>query len=182
MELATLIITLLKDIAWPVAILVIALVFRQPIVSSLGTLFRGGEQKGRNIRFKLGSFELESQVVAKVQERIQTIAEEPNLQKRLQLAKEPFLVDEALKAVDAQMLEALNKIHSSTMPNAFIINWNEPIHGFDPDIYQKLWNLGLIMGPGWWAEGDGVAWITPTGIALLNRVRQTTDSKSQTTT
>lgn len=170
MEIAKEIIALLKDVAWPVVILIIALFFRKPLIAIVNSL-NLDERKHHNLKFKIGSFEMESQLAAKAQERIQAIAEEPNLQKRLQMAKEPFLVEDALKAIDEKALETLSNLYKKRIDNAFYINWYNPIPGVDIETCRKLYELGLIKG-GPMYDGDEVAWITPVGLALLERVNK----------
>lgn len=169
MEIAKEIITLIKDVAWPVAILTIALIFRRPIISVIGALISGEDKRHRNLKLKFGSFELESQLDAIAQERMKVIAEEPDLQKRLQMAKEPILVEEALKAIDAKGIEALNKLHSS-LKNAFYINWYKPEdYGIKREVFLELAKLNLIAGTPMY-DGDEIGFITSTGLALLERV------------
>jgi len=179
MEFAKEIIALLKDIAWPVAILAIVLKFRHPLTSAISALIPDENKKPRNLKLKLGSFELESRLEAITQERIKAIAEEPNLQKRLQMAKEPFLVDEALKAIDEKGIEALLALYTSRLNNAFYINWYKPEdYGMKIEIFNNLANLGLIRGTPM-HDGDEIGFITPTGLALLERVGKTKESKTQ---
>ncbi|MDK3158266.1 hypothetical protein QPK87_17070 [Kamptonema cortianum] len=160
---------LIKDVAWPLTILVIALLFRNPITNILFALLPSDYKRQRNLKFKVGQFELESQVVAKVQERAEAIAREPDLSKRLVMAKEPFLVEEALKLIDAKQLEILEKLYNNRIENACLINWYRPIDGVDPSICTVLEKLGLIVSTAMY-DGDEVARITPVGMALLERV------------
>ena len=76
---------------WPITLLIIALIFRRPLTSIISALLPDEKRKQRNIKLKFGNFEMESQLEALAQERIKAIAEEPDLQKRLQMAREPFL-------------------------------------------------------------------------------------------
>jgi len=55
-------------------ILTISILFKKPLTSILLTLLPFDEKKQRNLKLKMGHFELESQVVAKVQERAEAIA------------------------------------------------------------------------------------------------------------
>jgi len=158
-------------------ILVVVLIFRKPLFALLTGFASIGKIKERNMKFKLGSFELET-LATKTQERLKEIASEPDLQKRLQMAKEPFLVDEAIKVLDEKDLETLNKLHKSVLKNSFLINWYNPINGVDNDILRKLDRLGLIKGAAMY-DGDEVAWLTSTGMALLNRLNNISQNTNE---
>ena len=180
MELAKEIIMMLKEIAWPIAILTISLIFRRPLISAVSALLPDEKKKQRNLKLKLGSFEIESQIEAKAQERLQAIAEEPSLQKRLQMAKEPFLVDEALKAIDEKGMEALHTLYTARLENAFYINWYKPEdYGINTEIFHTLSNLGLIKGTPMY-DGDEIGFFTPTGIALLARMEKNKEASKIT--
>jgi hypothetical protein len=182
MEIAKEIMALIKDVAWPIAILTIAFLFRRPLIALVSSLTPEGK-RNRNFKFKIGSFELESQLVAKTQERIKAIAEEPNLQKRLQMAKEPLLVEDALKKIDEKGIEALDKLYSSRLVNAFYVNWYQVNddglnYGIDRKTLTNLYELGLIKGAPMY-DGDEIAWVTSTGLALLDKLgKRQEDSRS----
>ncbi|NJR52511.1 MAG: hypothetical protein HC780_26005 [Leptolyngbyaceae cyanobacterium CSU_1_3] len=176
MDLIKEIIGLIKDLAWPLTILTISILFRKPLTSILLTLLPLDEKKQRNLKLKMGHFELESQVVAKVQERAEAIAKEPDLTKRLAMAKEPFLVEDALKVISPIQLAALEGLYKRKIDNAFYINWYQKMDGVDPSTYSELYKLGLIAGAPMY-DGDEMAWMTPVGIALLERLQGSKDLK-----
>ena len=109
-------------------------IFQKPLTSILLTLLPLDEKKQRNLKLKKGHFELESQVVAKAQERAEAIAKEPDLTKRLAMAKEPFLVEDAPKVISPIQLEALEGLYKRKIDNAFYINlvsengWCRSVH------------------------------------------------------
>lgn len=171
MEIFKEILGLIKDLAWPITILVIALLFRKPLTSLLFALLPADYKRQRNLKFKLGKFELESQVAAKVQERAEAIAKEPDLNKRLAMAKEPILVEEALKLIDAKQLEALEKLYKNRIENVCLIDWYKPVDGIQPSVCDALEELGLIA-PKRMFDGHEIARITPVGMSLLERIGQ----------
>ena len=178
MKIAKEIIGLLKDIAWPVAILTIAFMFRRSITTLVDVLIPSLDKRQRNLKLKVGSFELESRLDSITQERMKAIAEEPNLKKRLQMAKEPFLVDEALKAIDEKEMEGLQTIYKSRLENAFYLNWYKPEdYGIKREVFVNLEKLNLIKGVPMY-DGDEIAYITSTGLALLERISKPKEEKA----
>ncbi len=180
MDIIAEIIGLIKVLVWPLTILTISILFKKPLTSILFTLLPIDEKKQRNLKFKMGHFELESQVVAKAQERAEAIAKELDLTKRLAMAKEPFLVEDALKLISSIQLEALESVYKRKIDNAFYINWYQKMDGVDPSIYSELHKLGLVASEPMY-DGDSMGWITPVGMALLERVRGSNDLKKEDT-
>jgi len=58
----------------------------------------------------------------------------------------------------------------------FTLIWYQKMDGVDPSIYSELYKLGLIAGAPIY-DGDEMAWMTPVGIALLERVKGSKDLK-----
>jgi len=162
--------SLLKELAWPATILTIALLFRAQLVAALHALIPERGTRQRNLRLKMGGFEIESQLAERAREVIQEIAREPDMAKRLQMIKAPLLLEAAIRTVDSKDVEALSKLHDSRLINAFHINWYKPeVDGFDLDLSRRLIESGLIsMAPMY--DGDEVGRITPVGMALLERL------------
>jgi len=102
---------------------------------------------------------------------LEEIAEEPSLEKRLEMVKAPILAEAAIQEVDKKSMEALNNMYQRRLVNAALINWYQPMDGVEPDTYSKLSKLGLIQGTPMY-DGDEVAWITPVGLAVLEKVNQ----------
>lgn len=169
MEILKELMGLIKELAWPLTILIIALSFRKPLTNLLFALLPSDYRSRRNLKFKVGQLEFESQVVAIAQERAELIAKEPDLSKRLAMAKEPFLLEEALKRIDSKQLETLDKLYNSKLENACHLNWYAPMDGVNLDICKSLETLGLILSTPMY-DGDEIVRITPIGISLLQRV------------
>jgi len=150
----------------------LSLIFRRQLTDMFKLFLSGKPSQARNLRFKMGSFELESKYEEQIREKIIDIAQEPDLEKRLQMAKEPILLDEAIKQIDKQTFFVLEKLANSSAPYASVVNWYTPIfEGADSSTLKRLGDLGLIRYPGYWAEGDEIVWITPRGIELLKRLK-----------
>ena len=158
---------LVREIAWPAVILTIALLFRKPILAVLST-------KQRNLRLKMGAFEVETQLTEQAQALAKEIALEPDLKKRLELAKAPLFVEAAVRAVEPKDVELLSKLHAARLTNAFHINWYNPeLDGIDVDACRRLIELGVISMNAMY-DGDEIGRVTPTGLALLERITPTT--------
>lgn len=171
MDVVKEIIGLLKVLAWPITVLTIAFMFRTSITKILSALLPHQNSPQRNLRLKMGQFELESQIIARAREQAEAIASEPDLNKRLAMAQEPFLVEEALKAINAKQLQALEELYRYKVDNAFYINWYVEQDGYDSSVYSELYKLGLIAGvPA--SYGEEMAWFTPVGLAVLDSVKK----------
>lgn len=160
---------LLQTIAWPTAILISAFVLRSPLVAFVHILKNQSNTPNRSLRLKAGGFELESSFIEKAQERIEQIANEPSLDKRLELAKRPLLIDEALKSISKEELNALKLLKQQVLVNACLINWYHPMDGVTVALAQRLNDLGLISSAAMY-DGDEVAQITPIGLGLLSQI------------
>ena len=57
MDVVKEIIGLIKDLAWPLTILAISILFKKPLTSILLTLLPLDEKKQRNLKLKMGHFE-----------------------------------------------------------------------------------------------------------------------------
>ena len=170
MDIVKEIIGLIKVLAWPITVLTITFMFRKSIAGILSTLLPQRNNPQRSLKLKMGQFELESQIIAKAKEQAEAIASEPDLKKRLAMAKEPFLVEEALKAINEKQLKALEELYRYKVDNAFYINWYAEQDGYDSAVYGELYKMGLIAGaPA--AYGEEMAWFTPVGLAVLDNVR-----------
>ena len=62
------------------------------------------------------------------------------------MAKEPFLVEEAVKAINERQLKALEELYRYKIDNAFYINWYIEQDGHDSAVYSELYKMGLIAG------------------------------------
>ena len=164
------VLTLIKELAWPVTILSIALLFRTPILAALHAIIPERGMRQRNLRVKMGAFEIESQLAERAQELFRDVAREPDMEKRLQMIKAPLFLEAAIRAVKHKDIEALAKLHESRLTNAFHINWYKPeLDGVDVDVCRRLMELGLISMASMY-DGDEIGLITPVGIALLQRL------------
>jgi hypothetical protein len=70
----------------------------------------------------------------------------------------------------------LEGLYKRKIDNAFYINWYQKMDGVDPSTYSEPYKLGLIAGSAMY-DGDEMAWMTPVGIALLERVQGSKDLK-----
>ena len=162
MEILKLLLNFISTVIWPITILVIIYWIRIPLIELIRRYKESNPQIGRNLRLKLGQFEVESNI----QERLKD-----TLEKRLQMAKTPILAKTAMQEIDKKSMEALNNMYKRRLNNATLINWYEPIDGIEPEIYSKLLKLELIQCAPMY-DGDEIAWITPVGLTVLEKVNQ----------
>ncbi len=95
------------------------------------------------------------------------------------MAKTPILAEIAIQEIDGKSIKALNNLYKRRLNNAAVINWYEPFDGVEPETYSKLSKLGLIQGAPMY-DGDEIAWITPVGLSVLEKVnQQNTKTKQQ---
>lgn len=120
------------------------------------------------MRLKFGGFEIET-LANKAEERILEIASEPDLQKRLDMAKKPFLVEEALRNISKSELQTLETFSNSILQNSFLINWYDH-KGQEHEDIHSLYKKGIISGAPMY-DGYEVGWITPIGLALIEKLK-----------
>ena len=167
MELAKELVLTLRDLAWPATVLALALWFRAPILAVLGHL---ANARNRSVRLKMGNFEVESQLAEKAEELLQQVANEPDMDKRLKMIKEPFLLEAAIREITRPEADVLMKLHSGRLTNAFHVNWHNPhLDGLDTGVCNQLEKLGLIAMSAMY-DGDEIGRITPAGLALVERL------------
>ena len=91
---------------------------------------------------------------------------------RQEMAKEPLLLDQAIKNIDEQSLAVLKRFSEMMHSNAIIINWHHPVfEGATPEALRNLYDLGLIHYA-LWEYSDELATITPRGLELLQKIDQ----------
>jgi hypothetical protein len=161
--------TFFGQIAWPLIVLIIVLLFRRSLLLIFSTFSDFSKHKERNMRLKFGGFEIET-LANKAEERIMEIASEPDLNKRLEMAKKPFLIDDAIKNINESELKSLQILANSKLQNSFLINWYQPINGLKHDEIHSLYKKGLISGSPMY-DGDEVAWFTPVGLAVIEKLK-----------
>lgn len=160
---------LVQALAWPTTILISAFILRSPLTAFVQILQSQSSVHSRNLRLKAGGFEIESSLAEKAQERIELVAKEPDPEKRLELAKRPVLIDEALKLISKEELNALRLLNQQVLTNVCLINWYHPMGGITVALAQRLNDLGLISRAAMY-DGDEVAQITPVGLGLLKHL------------
>lgn len=109
MEIAKIALQFLSVLLWPTAFIVFIIIFRSPLqqlVSNIAT----GLRNARNIRLKVGGVQVESDILRKAENRMEEIAKENDLEKRLELAKQPLLADDAIRKISKNELKWLKKL------------------------------------------------------------------------
>jgi hypothetical protein len=133
--------SIIGALAWPSALLFIALIFRHEFKA----LFAGLSKGRRNLRLKYGSFELETKFVEKIEQHLKKIAEEPNPDKRQELASLKVALDISLESVKPEAKRMLNWLAENQLTDCTHINWYQPPEGFKYDSIKQLSQYGLIQ-------------------------------------
>ena len=98
--------------------------FRRPIREFL-QMFTARVSKARSLTAKMGTFEISLEQIEKLQKRVEEIASEPDLEKRLHMARDPLLVDDLLKRITPEEVKILQRFYSQRLHDAFLVNWYE---------------------------------------------------------
>lgn len=133
--------SIIAALAWPSAILSIALIFRYEIKALFAALSKGQ----RNLRLKYGSFELETKFVEKIEQHLKKIAEEPNPDKRQKLASLNAVLDVSLDSINPEAKNLLNWLAENQLTDFAHINWHQPPEGFKYDSIKQLSQYGLVQ-------------------------------------
>ena len=133
--------SIIGALAWPLVLLCIALIFRQEFRALFASLSKGR----RNLRLKYGSFELETKFVEKIEQHLKRIAEEPNADKRQQLASLKVALDLSLESVKPEAKSLLNWLAENQLTDCTHINWHQPPEGFKYDSIKQLSQYGLVQ-------------------------------------
>lgn len=105
-EILKLLVELAGSLAWPFVVLVLVIKF-SPAIHTIIKSITSHLSPSRNIRARIGSFELESNEVPIKREELKQIAVEPDPAKRLELFKEKFDLEKALGSLEEQDVEWL---------------------------------------------------------------------------
>ena len=156
MEILKLLVELAGNLAWPTVVLVLAIKF-SPAIQTIIKSITSHLSPSRNIRARIGSFELESNEIPIKREELKQIAVEPDPAKRLELFKEKFDLEKALGNLEEQDVEWLRKFSEDYyIPNAFLVL---PYGGSSQDeirAFDRLEKIGLVkayqapLGGGEW--------------------------------
>ncbi len=157
MEIIDSIITLIGHLAWPIFAIVAVIRF-SPGINAVIQNFSHQLSPSRNIRAKLGGFEIESNEVVIKKEELEEIIEENSQEKRLELYKAKFDAESVIRKLNNKDLEWLRKFNEEyRIPNAFLVYpWGDTAK-LEVDAYSKLEKLGLVQDYG--AQLAGGEWI-----------------------
>lgn len=169
MEITKITLEFLSVLLWPTAFIVFIIIFRSPLrqlVSNIAT----GLRSAKNIRLKVGGVQVESDILRKAENRMEEIAKENDLEKRLELAKQPLLADDAIRKISKNELKCLKKLCEERIDNALLLQYQR---GDETNIeyktFDKLAKLGLVESiPAYYF--DDVGWLTPKGIEVLKKL------------
>jgi len=115
----------------------------------------------------MGAFELNMQQIEELQKRVEQIANEPDAEKRLRMARDPLLVDDLLKRITPEEVKVLEAFYRNRLRDSFIINWYA-VSEQERNILMKLEKEGVIRG--YEVYGDSLEWLTPLGVLLLRKL------------
>lgn len=158
------IIEIISSALWPISAMTVAVLFRAELRRLIVPKI------GRCLRFKYGNFEIETKYSEAIQERMNVIAEEPSLEKRLALAKSPVLADVALSKISDSEAKVLEWLRTNQLSDCAYVNWYGPPAGLNAAIQNKLIELALIQCQRMY-DGDELFWLTPVGNSVLDRFR-----------
>ncbi len=165
----TAIAALVGAIVWPVTVLIILLAFRKLINAWLKV---PPSLEQRSIKAKAGGFEIELSAIEKIQEKAVQIAQEPDPQKRLAMAKNLLALDKILPQVIDVDVDALAELQKANIPNAKFVNFWRVDDKARLDSYNRLEKLGLVRMENY-NEGECVAVLTDLGKTLLHTLSDT---------
>jgi hypothetical protein len=115
----------------------------------------------------MGAFELNMQQIEELQKRVEQIANEPDAEKRLRMARDPLLVDDLLKRITPEEVKVLEAFYRNRLRDSFIVNWYA-VSEQERNILMKLEKEGVIRG--YEVYGDSLEWLTPLGVLLLRKL------------
>ena len=170
MELIKLLIGLLREAVWPGTVIFLVIYLDRRGGESIKKILEGIVGR-RNIRAKVGGTELEFNIVEKLQQDINKIANEPDQERRLELAKQALFIDDAIREIDETDLAYLRKYHNQA--RVFITDYYTTGSMSDEELrsYSKLSKLRLIHG--YPATGsESIDYITPAGEEVLQKLGQ----------
>lgn len=170
MEELKVILNFTSSLLWPSAFVIVAILFRDPIKILLRTVALGVSSANK-MSLKLGGLQLESDILRKAEGRMEEIAKEEDIKKRLEMAKQPLLADEAMKNCTDQEIEWLKRLYEGRLDNALFLQYRRgDDNNIDFKTYERLGKLGLVDAiPSYYLDDAG--WITQKGIEVLRRLK-----------
>lgn len=170
MEELKIIINFISSLLWPSAFVIVAILFRDPIRILLRTVALGVGSVNK-MSLKFGGLQLESDILKKAEDRMEEIAKEEDIKKRLEMAKQPLLADEAIRNCTEQEIELLKRLYEERLDNALFLQYSRgDDNNIDFKIYEKLGKLGLVDAiPSYYLDDAG--WITTKGMEVLRRLK-----------
>jgi hypothetical protein len=165
----TAIAALVGALAWPVTVLIVLLAFRGLITAWLKV---PPSLEQRSIKAKAGGFEIELSAIERIQEKAVQIAQEPDPQKRLAMAKNLLALDKILPEVIDIDIDALAELQKANIPNAKFVNFWKTDDNIRLETYNRLEKMGLVRLENY-NEGECVAVLTDLGKTLLHTLSDT---------
>jgi hypothetical protein len=163
-QLITAVAAIIGAVCWPATVLIIILAFRKLIAAWLAL---PNSLSRKTFRAKAAGVELEFDAIEKLQEKAVKIAEEPDPQKRLKLAKNLIEVDKIIPQVSNEEITALESIEKSSIQNAVFVDFWKL--GDSRNVFNVLESQGLIRLENYY-EAQCVAVVTDLGKTLLRKI------------
>ncbi len=179
MEIFNAVVTLIGHLAWPIVAVIVMVKF-SPAINSVIYNISQHLSSTRNIRAKLGGFEIESNEVILQKDELEKIVKEDNPEKRLELYKRKFNAESVIKELSKDDLKWLRKFSNEyNIPRAFLVwPWGEEARQ-EVEAYNKLEKLGLVktynapLGGGEW-----IGMITGLGDSVLSLLESKMPNKA----
>ncbi|EGA69797.1 hypothetical protein VISI1226_10184 [Vibrio sinaloensis DSM 21326] len=177
MEILKLVLAIAQNIAWPLLILYIVVLLKKPISKLVAYYTSQDDDKERDIKVKMGSFEIHTNRVDIKQQQdvysrdfIETLAKEPDERKRLEMVDLPIAAKNTIGQLDEESVQLVEKLASRRLSNSFILNFNNPeVNGFDISKYSELRDKGLVNGA-MLDPSDDICWLTPLGVSVVREI------------
>jgi len=160
-------IKLVDALAWPLTVIIIVFYFRKFLKEFL-QIVTSRFTKARTITAKMGAFELNMHQIEELQKKVEQIANEPDAEKRLRMARDPLLVDDLLKRITPEEVKVLEAFYGQRLRDSFIVNWYA-VSEQERHILMKLEKEGVIRGHEAY-YGESIEWLTPLGALLLRKL------------
>lgn len=163
MELAKLFVDLVLGLVWPVTLLIIFIKSKEPL-SKLVDHLKGVSHGPRDIRAKMGSFELSLETKQQLVAQAEMVKEEGDPIKRLRKAKDISKKETIINDLSEDEVKDLINYHMEMLPHTFLPDWWHL-----PDDYKNRLNelskKGLVSSYG--IYGDEMMYFTPLGVEVL---------------
>lgn len=171
MEGLKVVLSFVEAMLWPGVFLAAILLFREPLRALLLTI-SSGIGSAKRMSLKLGGIQVESDILRKAEDRMEEIAKEKDIKKRLEMAKQPLLAEEAIRKLTNNDIEWLKKLYEERLDNALFLKYGRDDNNISFKTFERLAKIGLVDAlPSYYLDDCG--WITPKGIDVLKKLNVT---------